>query len=83
MNDLREELFGTECEICGEEREIIHRKDGMKHSPYLIQSLKGLRSVDPDEWAPVCKACHLDVHALMRVKTFEWYSIKKFLREAS
>ena len=80
---IRDELFGTECEICGEEREIIHRKDGMKHSPYLLHSLKGLRSLVPSEWAPVCKSCHLDVHALMRVKTFEWNSIKKLLREAS
>jgi len=83
VEELRVELFGTECEICGEEREIIHRKDGMRHSPYLILSLKGLRSIDPSEWAPVCKSCHLDVHSLMRVKTFEWTSIKKFLREAS
>ncbi len=83
VNELREELFGTECEICGEDREIIHRKDGQKHSPYLIQSLKGLRSIDANKWAPVCRSCHLDVHALMRVKTFEWESIKKFLREAS
>lgn len=83
VEELREELFGSECEICDGEREIIHRKDGMRHSPYLILSLKGLRSIDPSEWAPVCKSCHLDVHALMRVKTFEWTSIKKFLREAS
>jgi hypothetical protein len=83
IREIRDELFGTECEICGEEREVIHRKDGMRHSPYLTQSLKGLRSRDPSEWASVCKSCHLDVHALMRVKTFEWKSIKKFLREAS
>jgi len=83
VNELREKLFGIECEICGQEREIIHRKDGKRHSPYLIQSLKGLRRIDPHEWAPVCKSCHLDVHALMRVKTFEWEHIKRFLREAS
>jgi len=83
VNELRKELFGTECEICGEGREIIHRKDGKKHSPYLTQSLRGLRNIDPTEWAPVCKSCHLDVHALMRVKTFEWESIRRLLREAS
>jgi AraC-like DNA-binding protein len=83
VNELRNELFGTECEICGDERELIHRKDGKRHSPYLIQSLKGLRSITPSDWAPVCKSCHLDVHALMRVKTFEWKAIKRFLREAS
>jgi AraC-like DNA-binding protein len=83
VRELKEEIFGTECEICGEERGIIHRKDGQRHSIYLTNSLKGLRSLNPDKWAPVCKPCHLDVHALMRVKTFEWNSIKKFLREAS
>lgn len=83
VRGLRDEIFGTECEICGDEKEIIHRKDGKRHSIYLTNSLKGLRSIDPDEWAPICKPCHLDVHALMRVKTFEWESIKKFLREAS
>ncbi len=81
VNELREELFGTECEICGEDREIIHRKDGQKHSPYLIQSLKGLRSIYASKWAPVCRSCHLDVHALMRVKTFEWESIKNSLEK--
>lgn len=69
---MKKKLLNT---ICG--------KDGMRHSPYLILSLKGLRSIDPSEWAPVCKSCHLDVYSLMRVKTFEWTSIKKFLREAS
>ncbi|TFF86655.1 hypothetical protein EU519_01110 [Candidatus Thorarchaeota archaeon] len=80
---LRDEIFGTECEICGVERDVVHRKDGKSHSPYLINSLRGLRSVEPNEWAPLCKACHLDVHALMRVKTFEWENIKRFLRNAS
>jgi AraC-like DNA-binding protein len=83
VNELKDEIFGTECEICGEEREIIHRKDGKRHSIYLTNSLKGLRGVNPNEWAPVCKPCHLDVHALMRVKTFEWNRIKEFLRDAS
>jgi len=83
IREVRVELFGTECEICGEEREIIHRKDGKRHSQYLTASLRGLRSIDSKDWAPVCKPCHLDVHALMRVKTFEWKSIRKFLREAS
>lgn len=83
VNELREEIFGDECEICGAEGKTIHRKDGKRHSQYFTQSLKGLRSINPDQWASVCKSCHLDVHALMRVKTFEWNSIKKFLREAS
>jgi hypothetical protein len=83
VNELRDEIFGMECEICSEGREIIHRKDGKEHSPYLTLSLKGLQDIDPEEWAPVCKSCHLDVHALMRVKTFEWEKIKRFLREAS
>ncbi|MHA2187395.1 MAG: hypothetical protein ACW99V_04075 [Candidatus Thorarchaeota archaeon] len=81
--ELRNNIFSTECMICGEGREIIHRKDGKKHGPYVLWSIKGLQSLEPNDWAALCKACHLNVHALMRVKTFEWGEIETILRETA
>ncbi len=78
--NLRDEIFDTDCAICGEPRQIIHKKDGENHSPYLLWSIQGLKSLNPDEWAAVCKGCHLNVHALMRVKTFEWNEIVSILK---
>ncbi|MHA2378575.1 MAG: hypothetical protein ACXADO_04875 [Candidatus Thorarchaeota archaeon] len=81
--DLRDSIFDTKCVICGDGREIIHRKDGEKHGSYVLWSIKGLQSLNPSDWAALCKACHLNVHALMRVKTFEWDDIETILRETA
>jgi hypothetical protein len=41
---------------------------------------KSLRAIDPNDWGALCKAYHLNVYALMRVKIFEWKDILSILR---
>jgi hypothetical protein len=77
---LRGHLFGEKCIICGDSKEIIHRRDGKKHGNRALWSLKALRAIDPGDWIALCKACHLNVHALMRVKIFEWKDILSVLK---
>ena len=77
---LRDYLFGVKCIICGDSKEIIHRKDGKKHDNRPLWSLKALTTINPNDWVALCKACHLNVHALMRVKIFEWEDILSLLK---
>ena len=81
VKELREELFGSECEICGTGKNTIHRKDGKRHSSNLLWSKKGLESIDPKEWAALCKECHLVVHTLMRINIRDWKTIVPILKE--
>jgi len=63
---LRDEKFGSTCRICGvgrDERKIaIHRKDCQKHDEKELWSLKGLRKLNPEEWAALCVMCHRGTH---------------------
>lgn len=63
---LRDEKFGSTCRICGvgrEKRKIaIHRKDCEKHDEKELWSLKGLRKLDPEDWAALCVMCHRGAH---------------------
>jgi hypothetical protein len=77
---LRDELFGKDCVVCDGSKEIIHRKDGEKHGNRALWSLRSLRAINPKDWIALCKACHLNVHALMRVKVFEWEDILSILK---
>ncbi len=66
VKSLRDEKFGSTCRICGvgrDERKIaIHRKDCQKHDEKELWSLKGLRKLDPVEWAALCVMCHRGAH---------------------
>jgi AraC-like DNA-binding protein len=77
--DLRDGLFGTNCEICGagkEERNLaIHRKDGSKHPSEELWRLRFLESMTPDDWARLCTACHRGVHWLMIMFKVGWDEI--------
>ncbi len=68
LKEMRERLFGTECKICGtsnEERTIaIHRKDFKDHKQNALWLKNNLESIDPEDWAPLCIACHRGVHWL-------------------
>ena len=38
-------------------------------------------SLNPDEWAALCKDCHLVVHTLMRINIRNWKTIVSILKE--
>ncbi|MHA1638524.1 MAG: hypothetical protein ACTSUB_10995, partial [Candidatus Thorarchaeota archaeon] len=80
IHKLRELIFGSECVICGKPKEHIHRKNGESHSSHILWSRKILQTLNPDEWAALCKPCHFSVHALMESRGFEWYDIYRILK---
>ena len=75
--ELRDEIFGTECRLCGEPYEHVHRKDGTPHKSHILWSRKSLLTLNPDEWAALCVPCHRVTHSLMRAYDFEWNQIEK------
>ncbi len=83
IHRLREQLFGSKCGICGSKKKAIHKKDGKRHSQKLLWTVKGLESLDPDDWVALCRPCHRAVHALMKVGSLEWDRIFVFLRKIS
>ncbi len=76
IDEMREQLFGKECRICGEERKIIHKKDGEEHEPSDLWRLSILKSVNPDEWAALCIPCHLGVHWMMNNYDTNWSQLE-------
>ena len=78
---MREQLFGTECKICGtsnEERTIaIHRKDFTEHKQNKLWLKGELESVDTEEWVALCVACHRGVHWMHEQHGAEWKDIEQ------
>jgi predicted DNA-binding protein (UPF0251 family) len=81
--ELRSEIFGTECRLCGKPYELIHKKDGKPHKSHVIWSRKSLLTLNPDEWVALCWPCHRATHALMRAYKFDWNRIEKMVKENS
>ncbi|MBN2230734.1 MAG: hypothetical protein JW779_14190 [Candidatus Thorarchaeota archaeon] len=77
--ELRDLIFGTECTICGEPREAIHKKDGTPHPQRTLWTRKSLRSLNASDWVALCKNCHTAAHALMKLGGAEWGTIEKML----
>lgn len=81
--DTRNQLFGTQCRICGcskEERKIaIHKKDGENHDEHQLWRIRFLNSLDPNEWAALCVACHRGVHWMMKIFHQSWNEIESLL----
>ena len=75
--ELREQLFGTKCHLCSEERKIaIHRKDGRPHHPDYLWRLRNLEKLDSEEWTALCIPCHRGVHWLMQDFNQNWKQIQ-------
>ena len=76
IDDLRKSLFGTNCQICGEDnkkrRLVIHRKDGKPHWNGLLRDECSLMALNPDEWAALCQKCHRYVHWTMDNLGLSW-----------
>ncbi len=81
LKELRKQLFGTECKICGssnQERTIaIHRKDFTEHKQNKLWLKWELESVDPEEWVALCVACHRGVHWMHEQHGAEWKDIEQ------
>jgi transposase len=87
VHELREKLFGTECKICGankEERNFpIHRKDGTEHHPDALWRLEFLESLNPDEWVALDTPCHRGIHWLMDKHSIKWDEVESILEKKS
>jgi len=78
--ELRDEIFGTECRLCGKPYQHVHRKDGKPHKSHILWSRKSLLKLDPDEWAALCEPCHRVTHTMMRAYEFDWNQIEEYVR---
>ena len=88
LKEIRVEIFGNKCYACQTENTSkkslhLHRKGGTEHDRNLFRSLKKLKSLKPDEWAPLCDRCHLGVHMLMNVYVYDWTKVEAFLKARS
>ncbi|MDF1537463.1 MAG: hypothetical protein P1Q69_00980 [Candidatus Thorarchaeota archaeon] len=81
IDELRESIFGTSCNICDFEKELIHKKDGKPHHRSLLWTKENLESLNPDEWVALCQSCHKAVHTLMKKTNLEWDAISKILKQ--
>ncbi|MDF1540551.1 MAG: hypothetical protein P1Q69_16765 [Candidatus Thorarchaeota archaeon] len=79
--DLRDEIFGTECRLCGNPYEHVHKKDGVPHDSHILWSRKSLLQLNPDDWAALCVSCHQLTHALMKVYGLDWEEIEEHIKE--
>ncbi len=79
VEEIREQLFGSECKMCGDKREVIHKKDGTPHGRYTLWTKESLTSLKPEEWVALCRPCHRAVHALMTKAGFEWEEVRDVL----
>lgn len=67
VQKLRKELFGEECNICGQKRKLaIHRKDGSYHHKDALWRIRYLKSINSNEWVALCIPCHRGVHWMMK-----------------
>ncbi len=79
--ELRDEIFGTECRLCGKHYEHVHKKDGKPHKSHILWSRKSLLKLNPDDWAALCMPCHRVSHTLMRAYDFDWNQIEKKVKD--
>ena len=83
LKELRQNLFGTECKICGKSSHenllAIHRKDFKEHGQNMLWIKSNLESVNPEEWVSLCVACHRGVHWLRGMFDFDWEDIEQYL----
>jgi transcriptional regulator with XRE-family HTH domain len=82
IKEIREQLFGTKCKICGIEKERgkpfpVHRKDGTTHAEAALRRLEYLKNINPEEWVLLCVRCHRGVTWLLDTFGIEWDFISR------
>ncbi|MHA2384599.1 MAG: helix-turn-helix domain-containing protein [Candidatus Thorarchaeota archaeon] len=84
IRQLRFDIFGDECGICGRHADdsklIMHRKDGGKHHRKSTWTTKFVRTADPNDWAMLCIRCHNGTHWLMKRLGMSWETIASHLK---
>ncbi len=81
VKELRAQLFGSICSICGRDRKLaIHRKDGEDHGKDVLWRAGYLNSINSDEWVALCIPCHRGVHWLAEEMEYDWDRIEGFTR---
>ncbi len=82
IRELREKMWGTECKLCSvsKERRLlhIHRKDGKQHPEEVLHRLKVLKSLEPNDYVPLCGTCHSGTHWLMNNQGMTWKDIESY-----
>ncbi len=85
LKELRENLFGTECRVCGVSKDektlAIHRKDFQGHEHNKFWKKCTLESLNPDNYAALCIQCHRGVHWMHKEHSTSWADIEKHLQE--
>jgi len=85
IKQLRDDLFGTECRICGASREkrtiAIHSKDFKEHNSHALWSEPFLRKTNPEEWVALCVMCHRGVHWVHDDFEMNWKSVENHLEK--
>ncbi|MGY5853326.1 MAG: hypothetical protein RTU92_07175 [Candidatus Thorarchaeota archaeon] len=85
LKKLREDLFGNKCRICGVGRDekmlAIHRKDFQGHEQNLLWKAEILRTLNPNEYAALCVACHRGVHWMHTEHSISWAEIEQILAQ--
>ena len=67
------------CGIHYEEKRVaIHRKDGRPHEERLTVYEKYFRTLNSDEWVPLCQNHQRFVHWAMDDLGLKWDDLKKF-----
>jgi DNA-directed RNA polymerase specialized sigma subunit len=80
--ELREELFGTQCRVCGEERKLaIHRKDGAEHDENALWRISYLQSLDSVEWAALCIPCHRGTQWMLEKHGVQYDDLEQLAEE--
>jgi hypothetical protein len=86
-DDLKKELFGDSCGLCGCEKLgkalILHRKDGRSHDSAMTNRRKYLEKLNPSEWAPVCPDCHNIAQWALEFHGMEWPDLVESIRTES
>lgn len=83
IRQLRFDMFGDECGICGRHADdsklILHRKDGGKHHRKSTWTTRFVRFADPNEWVMLCIRCHNGTHWLMKRLGMSWETVASYL----
>lgn len=82
----RDEVFGTECRVCGiekgEGRKIaVHKKDCQPHNETELWTMGHLKAMNPDEWAALCVMCHRGIHWTHSDLGMDWQDVERYVSQ--
>jgi len=85
VQELRDKLFGTECRVCGVDRDkrkiIIHNRNFVEHGINALWNLSFLKTLDPEEWSALCVMCHRGVHWANSQLGMDWQAVEDRVKQ--